>query len=268
MTKRKETVSKTTGNNSDLKTSSDKKTTQAKKPAVPKKTTQGKKPAPTKKSTQAKKPAVPKKTTQGKKPAVPKKTTQGKKPAPKKVKEPITVTAYARHRKDKGLKGGTHQAVKKAIDSARLLKSIKEIGNKKMIISAVEADKEWDSKTTPETQIDNNDPEQQQLSLEAKKTSQQYTGARARRLEAQAEIAELELSKLKGELLDLVRARQQLTTIGKELSQAFYNISRSKAAELAAETNPQIIRVTLKKMLDDLANGTIKQLQKVVPSGK
>lgn len=189
-----------------------------------------------------------------------------KKTSKKEEKKPITITAYARHRKEKGLKGGTHQAIKKAIDSARLLTCLVEVGNKKLIVSTKEADLEWESKTTPETQIDQNDPKQAELSLETKETSNKYQGARARRLDAQAELAEIELAKAKGEVLDLNAARNQITTIGKELSQGFSNISRSRSAEFAAETNPQVIRNSLQDLLKDLVIKTIKKLQGVVPN--
>ena len=190
-----------------------------------------------------------------------------KKTSPKKEEEkPITITAYARHRKEKGLKGGTHQAIKKAIDSARLLTCLVEVGNKKLIVSAKEADLEWESKTTPETQVDQNDPEQAQLTFETKQTSNKYQSARARRQDAQAELAEIELKKAKDEVLDLGVARNQITTIGKELSQGFSNISRSRAAEFAAETNPQVIRNSLQDLLKDLVIKTIKKLQGVVPN--
>ena len=196
-----------------------------------------------------------------------KKTT--KKTSPKKEeKKPITITAYARHRKEKGLKGGTHQAIKKAIDSARLLTCITEVNKKKMITCAKEADLEWESKTTPETQVDQNDPEQTQLTFETKKTSNKYQSARARRQDAQAELAEIELAKAKNEVLDLGAARNQITTIGKELSQGFSNISRSRSAEFAAETNPQVIRNSLQDLLKDLVIKTIKKLQNVMPNNE
>ena len=189
-----------------------------------------------------------------------------KKSSKKEEKKPITITAYARHRKEKGLKGGTHQAIKKAIDSARLLTCLIEVNKKKMITCAKEADLEWESKTTPETQVDQNDPEQAQLTFETKETSNKYQSARARRQDAQAELAEIELKKAKNEVLDLGAARNQITTIGKELSQGFSNISRSRAAEFAAETNPQVIRNALQDLLKDLVIKTIKKLQNVVPN--
>ena len=190
-----------------------------------------------------------------------------KKTSPKKEeKKPITITAYARHRKEKGLKGGTHQAIKKAIDSARLLTCIIEVNKKKMITCAKEADLEWESKTTPDTQTDQNSPKQTELNLKNNETSHKYQGARARRLDAQAELAEIELATAKGEVLDLIKARKQLTTIGKELSQGFSNIARSKSIEFAGETNPQVIRNALQDLLKDLVEKTIVKLNKVVPS--
>jgi len=212
-------------------------------------------------STKKKAPAI-------KKAPVTKKAPVIKKDLIEEEQKPITQTEYARHRKEKGLKGGTHQAVKKAIDSARLLKCLVIVGKKKMIKNLEQADKEWESKTTPDTQVDQNDPEQAELALAAKHTTSKYTSARARRLEAQAEQEEIILARLKNEVLDLVVARRQITTIGKELSQMHTNVSRSKASEFAAETNPQAMRVMLQTFLKMTARKTIKKLQKVVPSEK
>lgn len=209
-----------------------------------------------------KKQAAKKKTV--KKAALKKKATkkEAKSPPPK----PITVTAYGRHRKNNGLKGGTHQAVKKAIDSARLKDCVIEVGDKKMITDAVEADLEWDSKTTPDTQTDQND-DQSELDLEHSETSKKYTSARARRLDAQADLAEIELQKARGLVLDLSIASKEITTIGKELIQGLTNISRTQAAPFAAEDNPQIIRVKLQELHKKLVKSAIIKMKKLIPNG-
>lgn len=198
-------------------------------------------------------------------------TKAAKKPAKKQAKtnKPITVTAYARHRKEKNLKGTTRQAVKKAIDAARLMKCVVLVGKKQMITDAAAADKEWLSKTTPDTTAPTEPvtpkktEEQIQLDLESQTTSRKFTNARATRLDAQAEMALIELAKAQETVLDLVVAKREVLAIGKTLSKNISVIGRAHAEELAQETDPQKVRIKINAILNGLIETTVYELGKI-----
>ncbi len=64
--------------------------------------------------------------------------------------ENISLSAYARHRRDKGLTGKSHESVRRAIESGRIRQSVVMLKNgRRAIRSAVLADQEWASSTNP-----------------------------------------------------------------------------------------------------------------------
>lgn len=65
------------------------------------------------------------------------------------VKAPLSLRAYAAHRKRRRLHGGSLQAVQRAIDAGRLRASIVKVGGKAQIKSAAAADREWADNTDP-----------------------------------------------------------------------------------------------------------------------
>jgi hypothetical protein len=87
----------------------------------------------------------------------------------------LTVRAYAKHRKELGLPGGSFMAVSRAVDGGRIVLSGGKIDSEK-------ADRAWAENTINEE-------------------SESYSSARARKEVALAEIAEMEAAKLRGELV-------------------------------------------------------------------
>src|ERR1043166_6853477 len=95
----------------------------------------------------------------------------------------ISTTEYARSRKERGLPRGTWQAVTKAAEAGR-------IALDKGKIDPAAAEAAW---------IDNTSTAQQERG--AGINSENYIDARARREAAQADLAEMEAAKLRGELV-------------------------------------------------------------------
>ncbi len=106
----------------------------------------------------------------------------------------LPLRQYARHRRSAGLSGGTLSAVRAAIEAGRLARSVASDGS---IADAEAADLEW-AETTHSDRVPLNGPtnggERAPSSLQA---------ARLRTELARAETAEIELRKLKGQLIDV-----------------------------------------------------------------
>ena len=62
---------------------------------------------------------------------------------------PLAVSAYAKHRATHGLSGGTAKAVRKAVASGRLIRSVEVVNGKPKILDAQLADAEWQENTRP-----------------------------------------------------------------------------------------------------------------------
>lgn len=63
--------------------------------------------------------------------------------------QPISLKEYARHRKTRGLRGGSTSAVTKAVAAGRLVTSVTLVDGRAKIRSAAEADAEWAANTLP-----------------------------------------------------------------------------------------------------------------------
>jgi phage terminase Nu1 subunit (DNA packaging protein) len=126
---------------------------------------------------------------------------------------PLTLTAYAAHRKAAGLSGGSVQAVQQARDSGRLVKSLTEDGR---ISSADAADAEWAANTKahmrPHTGPSGTDPGANiGRPRKSKGEALAYADSIARKAAADAGLAELKLAKERGELVCVAVAERKLT---------------------------------------------------------
>lgn len=157
----------------------------------------------------------------------------------------LTQAEYARSRKERGLSGGTREAVRKAIDSGK----ISAFGPDKLVDRDL-ADKQWERNTrarvsshsstgsVPMDLLDEAGRVQADPSAPpggappAPDTG--YSSARARREMADAEKAEIETAKLRGAMVmreDVDRAGYE---IARELRDAMESSVNSLGAELAA----------------------------------
>lgn len=158
----------------------------------------------------------------------------------------LTQAEYARHRKALGLSGGSREAVRKAVDK----KTISVFGEKGLIDPEL-ADVQWTRNTrarvSPQAQagatpdllagavaVQADAPSTPAPAAVSPALTSGYTDARARRETADAETAEINLKKLRGEMLVTADVARAGFEIGRELRDAMEASVNSLAAELAS----------------------------------
>lgn len=183
----------------------------------------------------------------------------------------LTQAEYARHRKGRGLPGGTRESVRKAVDEGR----ISTIEGK---IDPVVADIQWEQNTrarfSPQAAsrpaaaaVDGGQDLVHQAqtapvpaeSLAPPATDTGYTAARARREVAEAEQAEIELKKAKGELVAWQDVERGGFEVARELRDTMESAVNALAAEMAAlpnaESCAEVIRRHNRAVCDVLVKG-------------
>lgn len=160
----------------------------------------------------------------------------------------LTQADYARHRKARGLPGGSREAVRKAVDEGR----ISTING--MIDPAV-ADIQWEQNTrarfSPQAsaqpavagdlvaQAGGEAPAAPPIAEKAAPVDTGYSGARARREIADAEKAELETAKLRGSMVLREDVDRAMFEIGRELRDRLASCARRVAAEVSSMTTAE-----------------------------
>jgi len=161
----------------------------------------------------------------------------------------LTQAEYARSRKDRGLPGGSREAVRKAVDEQR----ISAFGPDKLIDLQL-ADSQWARNTRARvgatdgsanvsdaigdllaiggdsTQVPTSPPA-------AAQEPSGYTAARVRTEMANAQLAELELAKKRGEVRDVADITRGGFDIARELRDAMDSSVNTLATELAVLDN-------------------------------
>lgn len=162
----------------------------------------------------------------------------------------LTQAEYARSRKERGLPGGSREAVRKAVDENR----ISAFGADRLIDQHL-ADSQWARNTRTRLSPQANAapdvpdllsgasapaspgaPAAAQTSVQASAPDTGYSTFRARREEAEAQRAEIEVAKLRGAMVmreDVDRAGYE---IGRELRDAMESAVNPLGAELASLT--------------------------------
>lgn len=118
----------------------------------------------------------------------------------------LSLRAFARHRKEAGLSGGSLRAVQVAIQTGRLARSVVlDSKGEKKISDAAAADAEW-AASTNEDRVPLSGPTAPAVEGDS---FTPLSAARARKAAAEAEVAELELAERRGQLVraDEVEAR-------------------------------------------------------------
>ncbi len=161
--------------------------------------------------------------------------------------KPLSLRAYARHRKAKGLAGGTLNAVQVAIDSGRLRKSVTSSGQ---ITSAAEADLEWE-KTTKVDYIPLSGPSA------AGTPPPDLQESRARREAAEAALAEIELAEKRGELVLARDVESKLVNVFAHCKTKLLGVPSRARQRDPALTGPQVelFDSLIREALEDLAGG-------------
>lgn len=164
----------------------------------------------------------------------------------------LTQADYARHRKAAGLPGGSREAVRKAVDEGR----ISLINGK---IHARLADEEWERNTrarmspqaagaapAPVAAVPDlvDQVAGEEVNAPAEPTAPPvadtgYTAARARREQADADVAEMNARKMRGELVEWVAVTRGGFEVGRDLRDTMESAVNSLAAELASVSNAE-----------------------------
>lgn len=164
----------------------------------------------------------------------------------------MSLRAYARSRKARGLPGGTHRAVQRAIESGRIAEAVDDDG----LIDPELADRLWAENTRPSLARGaagtSTPPAGRQAAAE-------YAAARARLAVARAEREELELAVRKGELVPLEIVEQRYGAFVESVVHAIRRVPARWAPYLCherpvAEAQAELARL-VNELLTELADG-------------
>jgi len=167
----------------------------------------------------------------------------------------VNLEAYAKHRKARGLRGTSHVAVLKAIDTGRLTEPAVRKVNGRWQIDAPLADAQWAGNT-------NNMPDSGELP-EPPNTRQPHPEgggpslAQAKRAKAvyEAELTRLELQRTKKELISADEVRQEASRLGKQVRDLLLTIPGRNAAKMATMQDSQAISDLLEAEIRNALRG-------------
>lgn len=166
----------------------------------------------------------------------------------KKKQEPaaLSLRAYARHRKELELAGGTLRAIQVAIRDGRLSRSLTADGK---IMSAEAADAEWLS-TTRIDRIPITGP------TAAGTPPPDLNESRARREAAEAALAEIELAEKRRELVPAKDVESKLVNAFAHCKTKLLGVASRARQRDPALTGPQVslFEDLIREALDDLAD--------------
>jgi hypothetical protein len=177
--------------------------------------------------------------------------------------------AYARHRKELGLPGQSHGAVRKAIERETLVGSVSYDGRGRAMIDFELADEEWANRTDP-AQVrepgvakgrfsDGEDrtgeptlfPDMRPLPAQQdKNTGPSLKTAQAVKLSFQARLTQLDYEERSGKLCQVDRVKVEAFRTARLVRDKILNIADRIGAPLAAESDPHSCREMLLRELN------------------
>lgn len=164
----------------------------------------------------------------------------------------MSMSAYARHRKERGLPGATLYAVQVAIESGRLRSSVTRA---KKIRSAELADAEW-SASTKADHVPITGPTAPPPPVVVSPVVNALAEARARRESAQAELREMELGKKRGELVSAKEVEAKLAGVFMQCRVRLLEIPRKARQHDASLSAAHLVLLEglIRQALEDLAD--------------
>jgi hypothetical protein len=154
----------------------------------------------------------------------------------------LTQAEYARSRKERGLPGGSREAVRKAVDEGR----ISAFGPDKLLDKAL-ADSQWERNTRSRVSPSSAAPAQLGLDAPGDTAPEMpepasskaaadpgYMQFRSRREEADAQIAEMNAAKMRGSMLMREDVDRAMFEIGREVRDRLTACARRIASEVAS----------------------------------
>lgn len=172
----------------------------------------------------------------------------------------MSLQVYARHRKEQGLRGQSHVAVLKAIDSGRLAPPAVQKVNGRWRINPALADAQWADNTEP-APAPASAPAQPRHRPERQPRQSAPPGgptlAEAKRARAvyQAERERLAVMREKGELILAADVRQEATRLARQVRDLLLIIPARNAARVAAMQDQEDIRALLQAEIESALRG-------------
>ena len=167
----------------------------------------------------------------------------------------MNLEAYAKHRKARGLRGTSHVAVLKAIDTGRLTEPAVRKVNGRWQIDAPLADAQWAGNTNgmPDSGEMPEPPNTRQPHPEGGAPSL----AQAKRAKAvyEAELTRLELQRTKKELISADEVRQEASRLAKQVRDLLMTIPGRNAAKMATMQDSQAISDLLEAEIRNALRG-------------
>jgi hypothetical protein len=167
----------------------------------------------------------------------------------------MNLQAYAKHRKEQGLRGTSHVAVLKAIESGRLTEPAVRKVDGRWHIDATLADQQWAGNTDPRgalppppSPIDTRQPHPAgggPSLAEAKRAKAIY----------EAELTRIELQRTKKELISADEVRQEASRLGRQVRDLLLIIPGRNAAKLATMQDSQAISDLLEAEITNALRG-------------
>jgi len=195
---------------------------------------------------------------------------------------PLSVRAYARHRKALGLEGGSDTAVWKAIRDQRIVEGVTTVNGKKRIIAEV-ADAEWERNTPPRPKTQSSHRTRTRITPstgsapgQARQIAPQIASAppasfggsnyqldRARRENVKLRKEVIELRKLEEKFINADEAKVAHFNESRMLRDRAFNIRDRAAPLLAAETDQkkcwEILDSELRLAFGEYADGKLDE---------
>jgi hypothetical protein len=151
--------------------------------------------------------------------------------------ELITAEQYAKHRKV------SRVAVHKAEQSGRIRY---HIVNGKQMVDPEEADRMWDENTDPTRKsLDDQIKADVAESERREKIGSSARVVKVHKDHLDAQIKEIRLKKLKGELVDITKAREEIGKFSRTLRDAYLSLPARVSGVLASITDPNEINKVL-----------------------
>ena len=169
------------------------------------------------------------------------------------AKERLSIRGYARHR------GVNHNAVRKAIAAGRITQE------KDGKIDPEKADREWEANTDP-TRAPSTAPKKG-TALQSGKAGRNVLGARLRKLEAEADLAEMKVREKVGEWIEVAVVESEVFRLFRQVRDSFRNWPARYSAQITAEIQRRgIDHRTVNSILEEYIDRQLEELGNTPPS--
>lgn len=166
----------------------------------------------------------------------------------------MNLNEYAKHRKDRGLKGTTHVAIIRAIESGRLDGNAARRDGRRWVIDPQEADRQWAANTDGKTRGSGNGPAD--LTAESPLPSSgggvpNLSYSKAVREAYMARLAAIQYEREAGSRVLRAEVEKAAFELARRVREQLMNIPDRVSFDIAAETNPTKVHLILSDAITD-----------------